>query len=765
MTPLPPNDPRVSPIPPHVLPAGPPLLAATVPPPPPIVNAPPTGPALLKALRRRWQVATVAAGVGGVVVAALVWFFMPPAKHTVRATFKLTPVVKNPLGRSGPEVNAESFQRTQVILLKSPLVVKQALKDPRVANLSILRDCQDGDDVITWFEKELKDRSQGTSEIMTVMLLSDKAEEAQLLLDAVTKAYLTEFVNAEFEARNARMAMYKKIKDDYDANARRLRDARKALNQKTGTNEKVLAYQAETLAQEISYKRSSLLRLQSELLDLQARVTTLGESDPSKLPLNDDGFIIYYRRNASYRNLEAQLEEAQVKLQDAKQKVSDKRDSPVLKRKEAEIADLERDLTALQKQMRPEAEAYWKSQTAQQIAFRRQTLTDELETKTKIVEGLKKEIADAELHADQLRQGVLQTDYFDKTNAATEEVYKAVSMKYEEMKLDASPEPRVKLIEEARIIPADARRIQIGAAAAAGVVTMIVILFGIALCEFRGRRVESVEQIVYGLGLPLVGTVPAMPRNRFMGLSGRMQSDEFERWRFALQEAVATARTMLLNASRTTDLRMVMITSATAGEGKTSLSTQLAVSLSMAGYRTLLLDFDMRNPSAYKLLGTNNAPGWAEILRGELNVAEAIQPTALPNLWFIPAGDCDPMALRTLAAEDLGGVLQWLRSQYDFVIVDTCPVLPVVDALLLGRHVDGVIFSILSEVSQIPKVYTATQRVASLGIRTLGVVINGIREEKYGYGYGHPYGNRSSQDRKKRTAAVIEASEKHSGED
>src|SRR5262249_17244388 len=129
----------------NVPPTGVPMPAATVPAPPPIVNAPPSGPALLKALRRRWQLARGSSTIGATIVAALVWFFMPPAKHTVRAQFALTPVVKNPLGRNSPDVNADSFQKAQAIKLKSPLVVKQALKDPRVANLSILHECQDAD--------------------------------------------------------------------------------------------------------------------------------------------------------------------------------------------------------------------------------------------------------------------------------------------------------------------------------------------------------------------------------------------------------------------------------------------------------------------------------------------------------------------------------------------------------------------------------------------------------------------------------------------
>src|SRR5262249_12853772 len=155
---------------------------------------------------------------------------------------------------------------------------------------------------------------------------------------------------------------------------------------------------------------------------------------------------------------------------------------------------------------------------------------------------------------------------------------------------------------EPRAIRVDPQARQVKLSAIAGLVAFLLILAGVALWEFRARRVENVDQVVYGLGLPPVGTVPAMPQKRLLGLAGGLSAEEMEQWRFALQEAVATARTMLLNAARTTNLRMVMVTSAMAGEGKTSLSTQLAVSLAMAGHRTLLLDFDMRNPSACKML-------------------------------------------------------------------------------------------------------------------------------------------------------------------
>ncbi len=247
-------------------------------------------------------------------------------------------------------------------------------------------------------------------------------------------------------------------------------------------------------------------------------------------------------------------------------------------------------------------------------------------------------------------------------NQALVEISNQVEMEYNRVKLGANNLPRVRELEEARLMPSDPQARQIRLSAMSGGLALVLVLAGLALWEFHARRVDSVDQIVYGLGLPLVGTVPAMPRQRLLGLAGGLKDEELQAWRFALQEAVATARTMLLNAARSTDLRMVMITSAVPGEGKTTLSTQLAVSLAMAGHRTLLLDFDMRNPSAHSLLGLNHAPGWAEILRGEINVAKAVQQTKVENLSFIPAGNCDSLALKALVQDELCQVLNWLRG-------------------------------------------------------------------------------------------------------
>src|SRR5205823_3503140 len=129
------------------------------------------------------------------------------------------------------------------------------------------------------------------------------------------------------------------------------------------------------------------------------------------------------------------------------------------------------------------------------------------------------------------------------------------------------------------------------------------------------------------------------------------------------------------------------VTSAVAGEGKTSLSCHLAASLARAGRRTLLLDCDLRKPSAHRLFRIPEQPGFSELLRGEGALQDVIHATSTKNLYMIPAGQCDPQALQALSQEQVPEILSRIREQFDFVIVDSSPVLPVVDALMIGQFV------------------------------------------------------------------------------
>jgi polysaccharide biosynthesis transport protein len=143
------------------------------------------------------------------------------------------------------------------------------------------------------------------------------------------------------------------------------------------------------------------------------------------------------------------------------------------------------------------------------------------------------------------------------------------------------------------------------------------------------------------------------------------------------------------------------------------------------------------------LFDVSAAPGVCELLRGEAEVGETVCPL-MADLDVIPAGTRDALAIRALAHDALPDLIARLKSRYDYVVVDSAPVLPVADSLLISQHVDAVLISVYREVSRIPAVYAGYERLAALGARVLGVVVTGLGADRYGEAY--QYSEASSHD-------------------
>jgi capsular exopolysaccharide synthesis family protein len=291
---------------------------------------------------------------------------------------------------------------------------------------------------------------------------------------------------------------------------------------------------------------------------------------------------------------------------------------------------------------------------------------------------------------------------------------------------------RVNLLEPAE--PPAARRYdkQIKAAALTGGALFALVLIGFFVGEVRARRVYSATDVSDGLGLNLIGTLPAVPASARKASAADGGSSPNQG---VLHEAVDSIRTMLLHSSQQDELRVVLVTSAVGGEGKTSLASHLAASLARAWHKTLLLDADLREPAAHRQFDLPPEPGFSEVLRGDLEIAQAVQPTAVSRLWLMAAGRCDGHALQALAQENVGQLFERLKEQFDFIILDACPVLPVADALLVGQHADAALLAVMRDVSRIPEVHAAQQKLQSLDIHMLGAVVIGEKAETYGRGY------------------------------
>jgi capsular exopolysaccharide synthesis family protein len=292
------------------------------------------------------------------------------------------------------------------------------------------------------------------------------------------------------------------------------------------------------------------------------------------------------------------------------------------------------------------------------------------------------------------------------------------------LKGELNSPPRVTLHQEAALQQKDMKR-QLMATAGAPLLMLAAVGLAVAWLEFRLRRIRTAEEVASGLGIRVVGAVPEL---------GRSTAAAGEH---GVVESIDAIRTMLLHDASVEAARVVMVTSAAAGEGKTTLACSLADSLARAGRKTLLIDCDLRTPAAHQLFELPLQPGFSEVLLSEIDAPDAVQATPVPGLSVMTAGQWDREVLKALAHEGTAGIFEKLKDEFDFVVVDSHPVLAATDSLLLGQHVDAVLLSILRDVSRSPRVYSACQRLATLGIRMLGAVVNGAAPDDV-YANGAP---------------------------
>jgi len=196
-----------------------------------------------------------------------------------------------------------------------------------------------------------------------------------------------------------------------------------------------------------------------------------------------------------------------------------------------------------------------------------------------------------------------------------------------------------------------------------------------------------------------------------------------------------------------------MVTSALGGEGKSTLSSHLAISFARAGRKTLLIDGDLRRPRVHEVFQIPDFPGFCETLRGETPVEKCIYDSGVAGLDIMPAGEVDAFTLRMLSETETQATFARLRNEYDLVLFDSSPLLPVADSLLIMQSIDGVLLSIRKDHSRMSKVSTALKKIDLVGGKVLGGIVIGINETEYGYGSSY-YGKNTVSERLSNGAAA-----------
>ncbi len=199
-----------------------------------------------------------------------------------------------------------------------------------------------------------------------------------------------------------------------------------------------------------------------------------------------------------------------------------------------------------------------------------------------------------------------------------------------------------------------------------------------------------------------------------------------EKPRLAVSEAYRSLRTAILLSSAE-ELKVIAVTSAEAGEGKTATATNLAVVMAQLGRQVLIVDGDLRKPRLHQLFGVSNRLGLVNYLTGTAEPETIFSPTEVPNLVVCPSGPLPPNPSELLSSERMQRFLERVRSRFDFIVIDTPPTLAVTDSTLIGSFTDGVVLCCRAGRLLREDARACRDRLRFSEVRPLGAVLNGFR--------------------------------------
>lgn len=729
----------------------------------------------LHALRRNWLLGAILGIICSVPVAALMWKISPneyTAVEYLRVSAHHTPLVFETVAEQGARSEARAYKMTQRQLMIQPYALSKALKKSETTSSPIIRDLADP---ITWLSKQLKVNSGEEGEIMTVSLTLQDPVVAYQIVKSVVDIYMDDVIAKEKSERTDRAekleAILSETKDKVRKKLSDLSNTVEALG--TGDSGNLNLAQQNVL-QQFGFLRGELSRIKVEIMRMRGEVeaktaekngavgdptnpkpvstAVIGESDSNVTETQEVGPAATNLTTSeeSMENVDIFLQEAlendpvasglmqQIErlkktiAQDTK-KFDAKTAAGYIKGHQAKIEEVKQKLANRTKRIQQLASLQGVSQN------RLEDLVTKIGILEKQEQQIKEEMVLLEAESKKFGRSSIDVEMKRKEISGLDPVVDRVSQEIERTKIEQQSSTRVTRFPSVGVPTNGENKKRIPMAVGGGLCGLLLPIGLLVLLDSSRNHVNNLSTINDGLKLNVLGSVPRIP-NRFMRRLNDPKDSVSSTWRERIAESISAVTSMLLRKLANEGHRVVIVTSATSGEGKSTLSEQLARSLAASGHRTLVVDFDLRRPSLQHRFDTPLEPGVTDILRHGADLLHTVRHTDSPNLHLLTAGNCAGSLLLESANGTLEAFFNQCRMEYELVLVDSSPLLPVVDTRLVGQHTDGAILTIVKDTSQVPQVMAARKILDDYEIPVLGCVFTGDKNDGY-YGANSTYGS------------------------
>jgi capsular exopolysaccharide synthesis family protein len=645
----------------------------------------------------------------------------------------------------------EDSLATQMLLIRSPLIVDGAVTAKRLNTLKMFSQTPDVAAKIT-ASLEARAASSSTyerSSVMDIIYRGSVSEECQIVVDAILDSYEEFLRETHHNVSKETVDLITQAKETLTKEIEKKEDAYRDFRVKAPlvfTKEGTLNVHRTRLTQ-IESTRSNLMISKSQTkAQLQALETAVKRGgNREALMLLMDKSVAGEMKNAGGKmgiagELFPLLLEEQMLLEDHGA------DHPKIRAVRKRI-NLTRNHLRMLSSGDPPAEGeeaadeYKGSQPVDFIVVYMESLREDIraiDSKLKDLDELFDEETD---EAKQLTTAEIEDENRRKDIARSNQLFEGIVKRLEEINLIQDyGKLKTKKLHGAspgiQVAPVMARILGMGGALGFFLGCGLAILL-----ELADKRFRSPEEISESLRLPVIGHIPYVSPGEYDDDSAIdrticLHHQPRSKW----AESYRGIRTALYFSTRGEGHKVIQVSSPNPGDGKSTLAANLAVAIAQSSKKVLLIESDFRRPRVHKLMGIDSEIGVTSVIDGTVELADGIQETEIENLFAMGCGPRPSNPSELLSSQRYAELLGILREKFDYVIVDTPPLMAVTDPVVVAPRVDGVVLSIRIQKRSRQDCTRTTDMLMSVGAKILGVVVNGVdQRDRYGYGYAGTY--------------------------
>jgi capsular exopolysaccharide synthesis family protein len=689
---------------------------------------------VLFALRRWWLLAAPLGLVLGVAAAAPVYYLFEPeyeASALLRIQDQAPAIVFNTRAEA-----TTRFITTQVEIIRSDKVLAPVLAIPAIASLPEFRDAEDK---LSAMRKKLKVASVGGSELYAISFTASSPEAAKSVSNAIMEQYLQVHAENADEQLSEVLTLLDRAREERQSEVDVLRKKVEMLAKQANVINPLAAApkkQDETDSRPLAELENQLIAATVEEVMVGVELDAFKQLAVGKvLEVSSAAVELAIEQNPEVQRLKQSAADRRGKMEGIRATSTLKTKDPYYL---TESKALEREETQLA-QLRAELRGPIESELKENRLRERDGRIEQMEIKLaglKVLKAtLEQKITAEKGERDTLTGDTLQLEFAKEDLARAESIHSLIAERQAKLTTEQSAPEQVSRWQEAALPVRPVQELpykQLALAAMFG----FCIPFGLAVAwEHFHQRVADAAQLSANSNLLVVGEIASLPDSLEDVRNSRSRKVQDSLRLF--EESIDNLRTCLVLSESLKDFHVLAVTSAVSNEGKTSVATQLAISLARAtGKSTLLIDGDLRKPDVHNVFDLELSPGLAEVLDGSATMDEAISSSGHENVDVLSAGKRRKNPHELFGNGELTGIISQARQAYHFVVIDTPPVLSASESLVLSKLADIALICVRRAHSRIDQVRTVHDRLARAGAHTAGATLIGVPVRDYAYRYG-----------------------------